>query len=975
MTSTRPASKWLLLHALAFLALAGPASTSRAEDVCALPNVDAFLDTCPTADPVFGKLVADFTITRDGVPVTFPPGACTEPVSAMPIAQYTDELSLLQALRAVYYMDKDRCGHLPWTSLSLYEWLRSKVGGFDINSSVTMDQCCGVRPDGSSFVYLRVSDATNRQYHRTWEGVAEWIALLMHEARHRDGFPHVSCCPSGAGACDQRYDETNLSPYGIQYWLERAWLSGAIHTGYTCLAPARTLAIKNWLRVGANDRPSRFCTSPPAILTDANNPPPACDQRCAASVTCVARSWGVPPAGGPPNWWSGSPPQPAYHDRLDDPRWSGASTITYGDGTGEKAEVRLLHDGSSVYLSWRALVAPASTPAQNTLYFGYRQAGGGDVIVQVALTSLGPLVDSGAFTLSAFLRNPDGSAGAPVTPPADLTSSARVWAEPAAPGSWAVQLRLPVAALQTTCGRFQLWYQLLAGTPTTPVASFPWPRTGVEIDGGTMASPHAPLFPDPALWHWFRPNTGLPGDQCATGGVSLAWDAIGTTNLPSSSEIKYRPSAPFPSNTFFARPTNLSSTPIPAGAITATFRLANWGSVPGNWEQGVPAADLWATIPGGLDVPTTGAIPVGATADTASEVHFDWTVAGADLAAFLGGTRRSHQCMLVELKSGAAPGLTFLNSSVYRNMDVVTASTFRREAEVSVKGLPPTPAGARDVYVYVETQDMPERVPRPGQGQGRAAAPPAAPTSSARERRAAVEATRAEPLPSYKVHVYHDTRKALLLGGVAHPVLGYQTSYGYSVTHQGEVEGWRHELGGAGLVKLADNFYRLPVPDAGIVALTTTIEAIEPPGPRWSLSLHLGAGVPAGSSSTRYGSGVGGGIDVETRFANGWAVEAVLGVDQLPGKAGIADLRVTGFLAGARLYLLPGGLQPFVLAGAGAYHLRPGSLQAGVHAGAGVSLDLGPRFAVEAAAKLHSVPGATPALFFSTLQAGLRLRL
>lgn len=959
MASTRPVSKWMILRALAVLALAGPASTARAEDVCALTDVDAFLDRCPTADPVFGKLLADFTITKDGLPVTFPPGACTEPVSAMPIAQYSDELSLLQALRAVYYMDKDRCGHLPWTSLSLYEWLKSKVGGFDINSSVTMDQCCGVRPDGSSFVWLRKNDASNREYHRTWEGAAAWIALLMHEARHRDGFPHVSCCPSGANACDQTYDETNLSPYGIQYWLERAWLSGAIHTGYTCLAPVRTLVIKNSLRGAATDGPTRFCTNAPPLLTDVNNPPPACDQKCAASVTCVARSWGVPPVGGPPNWWSSSPPQPAYHDRLDDPRWSGASKITYGDGTGEKAEVRLLHDGGSVYLSWRALVAPASTPAQNTLYFGYRQAGGGDVIVQVALTALGPLVDSGAFTLSAFLRNPDGSAGAPVALPPDVTSSARVWAEPAAPGSWAVQLKLPVAALQTTCGRFQLWYQLLAGTPTTPVASFPWPRTGVEIDGGTMASPHAPIFPDPALWHWFRPNTGLPGDQCATGGVSLAWDAIGTTNLPSSSEIKYRASAPFPVNTFFARPTNLTSTPIPAGAITATFRLANWGSVPGNWEQGVSAADLWATIPGGGDVPTTGAIPVGATAGTGSEAHFDWTVAGADLAAFLGGTRRSHQCMLVELKSSAAPGLTFLNSSVYRNMDLVTASTFRREAQVSVKGLGSTPAGARDVYAYVETKDMPERVSRAGPG----------------ERRTAVETTRAAALPSYKVHVYHDTGKALLLDGVARPVLGYQTSYGYTVTHEGAVDGWRHELGGDALVKLAPDWYRLSIPDGGAAALTTTIEAVEPPGPRWSLSLHFGAAVPTGSSSTRYGSGLGGGVDVETRLTNGWAVEAVLGLDQLPGKDGFADLRVTGFLVSARLYLLPGRLQPFVLAGPSGYDLRPGSLKAGFHAGAGVALELGPRFAVEAAVKLHSVPGATPALFFSTLQAGLRLRL
>jgi len=270
-----------------------PLTAAAQVEICQFPAVDPFLDKCPTNDPAIAQILNDFTITVDGAPVTFPPSSCTEPVSAMPVAQYTNQLSLLQALRAVYYMNGRSCGYLPWTSLSLYDWLRSKVGGFNIDSTATYDNCCGTLPSGRPFITLRAADDSNRAYHRTWEGLAEWVALLMHEARHVDGFPHVNCCPSGAGACDQTYDLANLSPYGVQYWLERAWLEGNIYSGYTCLPQARITAIQSWLRSAANDRPTRFCTNPPPVLTDANDPPPACETTCTTSRACGVPTWGA----------------------------------------------------------------------------------------------------------------------------------------------------------------------------------------------------------------------------------------------------------------------------------------------------------------------------------------------------------------------------------------------------------------------------------------------------------------------------------------------------------------------------------------------------------------------------------------------------------------------------------------------------------------------------------------------------------
>src|SRR5262245_49256995 len=91
---------------LVALWLTGPAQAS-------IDNIEQFLDKCPNGDPVYATLRGDFEIRRDGVVVGAIP--CAEPVSTMPLSQYTDELIAVQGLRTLYYMDLGRSGHLPWT--------------------------------------------------------------------------------------------------------------------------------------------------------------------------------------------------------------------------------------------------------------------------------------------------------------------------------------------------------------------------------------------------------------------------------------------------------------------------------------------------------------------------------------------------------------------------------------------------------------------------------------------------------------------------------------------------------------------------------------------------------------------------------------------------------------------------------------------------------------------------------------------
>jgi von Willebrand factor type D domain len=283
-----------MLLGLALIGLMNPARAYICDNV-------QFFDECPTADPIFSKIVSDFKIRRNGVLINAATLSCTPPISTMPISAYTDELILLQALRAIYYMDLGRTNHLPWTSKALYDWLKDRIGGFDISSTASYDRYVGQlylsSGDSANYFQIRAKDDTTRDYQRRWAGpvgIYTAITLMMHERRHADGsaFDHVRCCPAQdpanpTNACDQTYEETaNLSPYGIQYWLEKNWVTGYINVGVGCITPTtdQTTAIQFMQEDGnAPVYPSsNFCTNTPPPLTSANNQPSCA---CAAGST------------------------------------------------------------------------------------------------------------------------------------------------------------------------------------------------------------------------------------------------------------------------------------------------------------------------------------------------------------------------------------------------------------------------------------------------------------------------------------------------------------------------------------------------------------------------------------------------------------------------------------------------------------------------------------------------------------------
>jgi len=718
----------------------------------------------------------------------------------------------------------------------------------------------------------------------------------------------------------------------------------------------------------------------------------------AAAPICIPRAEGVPGGlSGPPNWWDNSSQTfPQYNTGQDDPRWRGAHQQTFPlNGVGVASEhvlFRALHreelDTSVppsvlrefLYLSWQVKAAPALTLNTTRLFVGFHNPSGGvDVAIMIKTTTTSVATATGGYTAEVRTRTPPSSTWMVVPTPSWVLTPARIWVT-TAPQGWGVEMRVPLAsslANGVPVGtNFRMWYEARVATPASGSVPYSWPDGQIA----TFNNPPPPVTGVTQNWGEFRLTTGTPeapDPACSTAGVSLRVDDVGTTNTPPHQINLVSP------NTFFAKPKNQGT--APANGVTATFRTASWGvqAIP---EAGVPPGELWqemgtsapANIPGIAQGNLTLSFSVSGNCEKCryQSYYANHTAACSSLPSCPNGVnnRRDHQCMLVELDG---VGVTFLNASVIRNMDFVDASKFTRGAGVYNFGL----GGTRDIYLYVETRNMPPKVAR---GRGKRSIPGDPPNdqvSSGLERTSTngqgVDAPPdtfsdlAQTRPTYTVHAYYDTGEREIIEGVEHKFLRPMTSFGYFVNHKGELEGWRHALEGAELINIGPDFYKLTVPDRSSRSITTTIEALEPS--RWSLSLHAGVNDPQGEVPGFINGGSSYGIDLEYRFRSIWALELFYGRDSFD-VARRLDFDVDHLSLNAKAYFGTGGLQPFVLAGVGTYDFSPGDRENGFDAGTGVQYGLTPRLAVEADARYHWVDTSPDRFEFLTWHGVLRIR-
>jgi hypothetical protein len=545
----------------------------------------------------------------------------------------------------------------------------------------------------------------------------------------------------------------------------------------------------------------------------------------------------------------------SFASQLDDPRWNGAWREDFTTGSSTEAGVRMLKEGTNLFISFEAKVDPdgaTGSGSTDQVYLGFSASGTTAEAVKITMTATPPppplsQTNSTQVNLSFSGTSNGGTTWGPLGPrPWASTSNVHVWSGAGAGNgdSWAFNAKIDLTkVLGGLPSSFSMWYEIDISSPASGLIQYVWPplAVGPPVNGFMVAT-------------WGQAYPSIAG-SCPTG-ISIDPLAIGlkpvVSGIPSTTAHYGTGHGP---NDWVAEMTPDPSSPVIApGSVKARFRIANWGSaigMDGDWKDMIPS-------------PSPG-VP-GTQTNSSSEI--DWhCVNPPDVSApqcyQLPTGAPPDQCLLVELSQAGGSGVRFLHDSARRNMDFVNSSTFERLGEISVRGLTPLPGGGgrRDVYLYVRTLNMPPEtngnppiqipppVPPPSPPSRDAGPPPIGAGVLARDARAVGKGGEldaggpppryrmdtyeryASVMPTYEVHVYHDTGRTRTENGQTLKILESQTPFGYFVQHQGDLVGWTHELTGEGFVleQISPNFYRAHVPDNGSIMVRTKIVAREPP--------------------------------------------------------------------------------------------------------------------------------------------------
>jgi hypothetical protein len=589
----------------------------------------------------------------------------------------------------------------------------------------------------------------------------------------------------------------------------------------------------------------------------------------AVNPTCFpVGGGGVPGQPGLPDWWTGAAP-------FDDPRWIGS----YGFSQGTENFNALLDTTGgqkSLVLRWHVTGDAGGAVAGDQVWVGfYNPTTTVGTVLQLtrdALTNTtAGLIGAGVMSATVYTRTGTSGGWGATSIPTTIAAQARLDAFcdtttlPVVCDEWIIRLRIPTTAAAGGLDlgdAFDMWYELDAdhgGTATTDRAKFPVGAVDVDPTTLPLTFPEPLGSASPASAPWM--NISTTGGTCAAGidiqssniTVANATDGVGT-------EI-----ALTGVNTFHVKPTNNTTTVYSPNAIQARLRIADWGSSVGDSPQ-------WDTVPdptcAAATGPTTGTVGGGAQFD----LTCTWTLTPGQQCDYghatgctpdAAGTKYQHQCIMAELSSTAV-AVPFSTSSAWNNFNFDQASKLERPARIDVGSL-----GPRDVYVYIKTNNLPEKVeaappssttPAPGrtlsaaskERMGALAAtltPGRVTAKEAESLRGLVAAGRlsyeevAQVMPTYTAYVWHDSGATVKTKGGPAKLLAPQPAFTLFVAHDGPLVGWKHAfagLGGATVTEIAHNFYRVSVGSNGSVEVLTSVEAIERIGPPlWMILLGM----------------------------------------------------------------------------------------------------------------------------------------
>lgn len=254
----------------------GTKRTYKVKTTPRIVNFDDFIKECPNKDPNIATIYADFEFRENGVLVNnFP---CENPYYPRSKADYFDQIRWLQTLRILYYMDYGtQVSQQPWTSLRIYDWVKSKIQGINIVTGLSGGNCCTII-NGKRFINVGMlknnttgNNAEVQNLYFAW--AMNNFVLLLHESRHVDGFGHTGCCLYGPGNCDNEYNTGNLSSYGMHIWWQESVLLKRFDFGFDCMPADFVQNVIDVTWGTMNNQKNNFCTVPaiiskPAYWTD-----------------------------------------------------------------------------------------------------------------------------------------------------------------------------------------------------------------------------------------------------------------------------------------------------------------------------------------------------------------------------------------------------------------------------------------------------------------------------------------------------------------------------------------------------------------------------------------------------------------------------------------------------------------------------------------------------------------------------------
>ncbi|HLK92186.1 MAG TPA: hypothetical protein VKZ18_19995 [Polyangia bacterium] len=576
---------------------------------------------------------------------------------------------------------------------------------------------------------------------------------------------------------------------------------------------------------------------------------------------------GVPFQPGLPDWWTGTAP-------YDDPRW----IHSYGYSAGPQAMNALVDTtggGKALVLRWHVTGDGGGAAPGDQVYVGfYNPTTTVGTVFQFTRDALvnttAGVVGAGVMSANAWTQTGTGGWSS-TSVPATVSSQARLDAFcdsgslPVTCDEWIIRLRVPTTAAGggvDVGDTFAMWFELdadHAGTATTDILKFP--AGAATFDPTTLPLAFPPPLGGTGSAPWT--NIDLTGTATCAPGVDLQAEDITVQNaLGTGTTIDINST-----NNFHVRPTNATPTTYAGNAIQARLRIADWGSSLGanpQWDLVPDPSCAAATGPASPTIPQGGQFDLSCSWTLTPGQQCDYGHA-TGCTPDASGFRFPHQCIIADLTSPSVI-VPFSTSSAWNNFDFGHASKLDRLARINIGTLTP-----RDVYVYIQTNNMPAKVeplPPPGQTNGQVPARPL--SAAARERMGALasaivpgrvteEQSRAlqalvvagklrysdvaKVMPTYTAYVWNDSGTTVKTKSGNAKLLSPQPSFTLFVSHDGDLDGWKHSFAGANgatVTEIAHNFYRIHVGHEGRVEVLTSIEAVTPgegpghqPGHRW----------------------------------------------------------------------------------------------------------------------------------------------